>query len=84
MSRGLQERIAAKLAGSGLDDLLAMLQGIRSQDTAGLSAEADALAAHLLARARESLDAQDSTKGHALARAARQIQPGAEPESIAL
>ena len=86
MSVGLRERITAKLAERGMDDLLAMLWGITAQDTAGLSAEVDHLAAQLLAHAQESLalrlPREEDTRARTLAKAARILRPNVQPAEV--
>jgi hypothetical protein len=82
--RGL---IAAKLEGKGLDDLLAMLQGIRAQDTPALRLEVEDFVTQLLAYACElPMERAPEGAGHrflggsrTLVRAAHTVMPDAQP-----
>jgi hypothetical protein len=83
----LRGRIAAKLEGLGLDDLLAMLQGITARDTPALRGEVEDFVTQVLAYARElRLEqapeeevARSLARSCALVRAARMVIPDAQP-----
>jgi len=79
----LRGRIAAKLEGLGLDDLLAMLQGITSQDTEALRAEVETLTAQLIALAVERRADLGERVAAALVKAARAVRADAEPDAFA-
>ncbi len=80
---GLRERITAKLADKGVDDLLAMLRGIRAQDTEALRAEVETLTAQLLALAVERRADLGERVAAALVKAARTVRADAEPDAFA-
>jgi len=75
--RRLRGRIAAKLKGQGLDDLVALLEGIRPQDVPTLRQEAEAMPGELLALAEAPPRGVGQTTVRALVKAARLLKPDA-------
>jgi hypothetical protein len=75
--RRLRGRIAAKLKGQGLDDLVALLEGIRPQDVPTLRQEAEAMPGELLAQAEAPPRGVAQTTVRALVKAARLLKPDA-------
>jgi hypothetical protein len=75
MAEELPER--SRLTGQGLDDLVALLEGIRPQDVPTLRQEAEAMPGELLALAEAPPRGVGQTTVRALVKAARLLKPDA-------